>query len=79
MGGANTKPTKGLPKPITITHGSIAAHDNDHNMLAPAGRQKQDTTVFTLDGENRRLYLVLPFFHVSSVPSTQQKQSWSYI
>lgn len=56
---------KGLPKPITITHGSVAAHDNDHNIPAPPGREKQDTTVFTLEGENRRLYLILPFFHVS--------------
>lgn len=57
---------KGLPKPITITHGSVAAHDNDHNIPAPPGREKQDTTVFTLEGENRRMYLVLPFFHVSA-------------
>lgn len=48
-----------------MTHGSIAAHDNDHNIPAPPGCEKQDTTVFTLLGENRRLYLVLPFFHVS--------------
>ncbi|KAL2288752.1 hypothetical protein FJTKL_03420 [Diaporthe vaccinii] len=54
----------GLPKPITITHGSIAAHDNDHNIPAPPGREKQDTTIFTLEGENRRLYLILPFFHL---------------
>lgn len=56
---------QGLPKPITITHGSVAAHDNDHNISAPPNRKKQDTTVFTLDGENRRLYSILPFFHVS--------------
>ncbi|KAL1884099.1 putative NRPS-like protein biosynthetic cluster [Diaporthe australafricana] len=56
----------GLPKPITITitHGSIGAHDNDHNLPAPAGRKKADSTVFTLDGEGRRLCLILPFFHL---------------
>ncbi|ROV87840.1 hypothetical protein VMCG_10544 [Cytospora schulzeri] len=56
----------GLPKPITITHGSVGAHDNDHNLPAPAGRKKMDTTVFMLDGEERRLYLILPFYHLWS-------------
>jgi hypothetical protein len=61
-------PASGLPKPITITHGSVAAQDNDHNLPVPAGRKKLDSTLFTLDGDNRRLYLVLPFFHVSRLP-----------
>ncbi|KAJ4385395.1 hypothetical protein N0V93_009823 [Gnomoniopsis smithogilvyi] len=54
----------GLPKPITITNGSIAAHDGDLILPAPAGRKKQDTSLFTLSRENRRLYLILPFFHL---------------
>ncbi|KAI8958393.1 acetyl-CoA synthetase-like protein [Daldinia sp. FL1419] len=53
----------GLPKPITCTHGSWAAHDNEHNLPAPMGRKKQDSTVFHLNGE-ARLYLMLPFFHL---------------
>ncbi|KAI0379246.1 acetyl-CoA synthetase-like protein [Hypomontagnella monticulosa] len=53
----------GMPKPITCTHGSWAAHDNDHNLPAPAGREKMDSTVFDLDGETR-LYVMLPFFHL---------------
>lgn len=45
----------------------MAAHDGDLLLPAPAGRKKQDTSLFTLSGENRRLYLVLPFFHVSQL------------
>ncbi|KAF2999116.1 putative secondary metabolism biosynthetic enzyme [Neopestalotiopsis sp. 37M] len=54
----------GLPKPITITHGSIGAHDNDHNLPVPDGRERSDSTVFTLDGNDRRLYVILPFSHL---------------
>ncbi|OTB05366.1 hypothetical protein M426DRAFT_319902 [Hypoxylon sp. CI-4A] len=53
----------GLPKPIIITHGSMAAHDNDHNLPAPPGREKLDSTALKLDGETR-LYVILPFFHL---------------
>lgn len=52
----------GEPKPIICTHGSLAAADNDHNVAPPPGRQKRDSTFF--DGKGR-MYLILPFFHVS--------------
>lgn len=53
----------GLPKPIIWTHGTLAAHDNDHNLHVPAGRGHMDSTVFDVDGE-ARLYVMLPFFHL---------------
>ncbi|XXH01320.1 hypothetical protein Hte_007678 [Hypoxylon texense] len=56
----------GSPKPIPWTHGSIAAHDNDHNLPAPAGRGKMDSTVFNLLGEGR-LYIMMPFFHLGGL------------
>ncbi|KAI0169141.1 acetyl-CoA synthetase-like protein [Hypoxylon sp. FL1284] len=52
-----------LPKPITYTHGTLAAHDNDHNLPVPAGREKMDSTIPNIPGE-RRLYVMLPFFHL---------------
>lgn len=57
-----------------ITHGSVGAHDNDHNLPAPVGRKKADSTIFTLAGEDRRLYLVLPFFHVSVLSNDPGKE-----
>ena len=46
-----------------MTHGSWAAHDNDHNLPAPAGREKMDSTVFKFDSE-ARVYIMRPFFTV---------------
>ena len=44
----------GLPKPVTFTNGSIGAYDNDHNMVAPAGREKVDSTFYTQYGDDWR-------------------------
>ncbi|ETS77286.1 hypothetical protein PFICI_11160 [Pestalotiopsis fici W106-1] len=57
--------TAGMPKPITMTHGSFAAVDYEHNVPAPPGRKKRDTTFFAFE-EETRMFLILPFFHVSS-------------
>lgn len=46
----------------------MAAHDNDHNVAAPVGRDKMDTTVFTTVKETR-IYIVFPFFHVGDFES----------
>jgi hypothetical protein len=54
-----------MPKPIIMTHGSFAAVDYDHNIPAPPGRKKRDTTFFAFE-EETRMFLILPFFHVSS-------------
>ncbi|KAI0105973.1 acetyl-CoA synthetase-like protein [Daldinia grandis] len=56
----------GLPKPITMTHGSFAVLDNEHNLPQVPGRRKRDWSMWTFNGE-ARVYTVFPFFHVSSV------------
>ncbi|KAM0814113.1 putative Carrier domain-containing protein [Seiridium cardinale] len=53
----------GTPKPITSTHGSWAACDNEHNMPSPPGRKKRDISFFKFD-EETRMFLILPFFHL---------------
>jgi hypothetical protein len=54
----------GIPKPITITHGTFAAFDNEQNLPSVLGREARDTTVWSFDGE-ARVYMVFPFFDVS--------------
>ncbi|KAI1655328.1 acetyl-CoA synthetase-like protein [Daldinia decipiens] len=54
----------GVPKPITMTHGSFAVLDNEHNLPQVPGRKKRDWSMWTFDGE-ARVYTVFPFFHVS--------------
>lgn len=53
----------GMPKPITMTHGSFAAVDYEHNIPPPKGRKKRDTTFFKFE-EETRMFLILPFFHL---------------
>ncbi|KAI0147491.1 hypothetical protein GGR57DRAFT_476649 [Xylariaceae sp. FL1272] len=54
----------GLPKPITMTHGSFAVLDNEHNLREVPGRRKRDWSMWTFDGE-ARVYTVFPFFHLA--------------
>ncbi|KAI1774063.1 acetyl-CoA synthetase-like protein [Hypoxylon cercidicola] len=53
----------GIPRPITMTHGTFAAFDNEHNLPRVPGRKNRDTTVWSFDGE-ARVYMVFPFFHL---------------
>ncbi|KAH7034609.1 uncharacterized protein B0I36DRAFT_381511 [Microdochium trichocladiopsis] len=54
----------GLPKPITMTHGSLAVLDNEHNLPEVPGRRNRDWSMWTFDGE-ARVYTVFPFFHLA--------------
>ncbi|KAI0389196.1 hypothetical protein F5Y17DRAFT_141260 [Xylariaceae sp. FL0594] len=54
----------GLPKPITMTHGSFAVLDNEHNIPDVPGRRRRDWSMWTFDGE-ARVYTVFPFFHLA--------------
>ncbi|KAI0854529.1 hypothetical protein F4860DRAFT_112179 [Xylaria cubensis] len=54
----------GLPKPITMTHGSFAVLDNEHNLRDVPGRRRRDWSMWTFDGE-ARVYTVFPFFHLA--------------
>ncbi|KAI1824128.1 hypothetical protein F4861DRAFT_277511 [Xylaria intraflava] len=54
----------GLPKPITMTHGSFSVLDNEHNLPDVPGRRKRDWSMWTFEGE-ARVYTVFPFFHLA--------------
>ncbi|KAI1811710.1 hypothetical protein GGS20DRAFT_561714 [Poronia punctata] len=54
----------GLPKPITMTHGSFAVLDNEHNIPDVPGRRRRDWSMWTFQGE-ARVYTVFPFFHLA--------------
>ncbi|RWA08436.1 hypothetical protein EKO27_g6678 [Xylaria grammica] len=41
----------GIPKPITMTHGSFAVLDNEHNLPDIPGRKNRDWSMWTFKGE----------------------------
>ncbi|KAL8968464.1 MAG: hypothetical protein Q9183_002448 [Haloplaca sp. 2 TL-2023] len=55
----------GLPKPVTMTHGSFAAIDNDRNFPVVPGRKNNDLTVWDFEGSPGRLYEPFPPFHLA--------------
>lgn len=53
----------GIPKPVTMTNGSLAANDNDRNFPTIPGRRNQDLTTWDfLSGSN--IYAPFPPFHM---------------
>lgn len=55
----------GLPKPITMTHGTFATMDNDRNLPNVEGRKRLDFTIWDFSGGGK-FYTAFPPFHVSS-------------
>ncbi|KAI1117615.1 acetyl-CoA synthetase-like protein [Nemania sp. NC0429] len=53
----------GLPKPITMTHGTFATVDNHKNLPVVPNRKPIDSTIWDFDGE-ARVYTMFPFFHL---------------
>ena len=53
----------GLPKPVTMTHGSFAVIDNDRNFPTIEGRQNLDFTVWNFNGVPSLIYEPFPPFH----------------
>ncbi|KAI8625972.1 acetyl-CoA synthetase-like protein [Xylariaceae sp. FL1651] len=58
----------GLPKPITMTHGSFAVMDNDKNLPEIPGRKRRDWSMWNFEGE-ARVYSIFPFFHLGGFMS----------
>jgi len=56
----------GVPKPVTMYHGTFAYLDNDHNIPLVSGRKKQDFTVYDMKG---KLFHVFPPFHLAGFVS----------
>ena len=55
----------GIPKPITMTHGSFSINDNDRNFPTIPGRKNHDLTVWDMEHANPRLYEPFPPFHLA--------------
>ena len=55
----------GIPKPITMTHGTFATIDNDRNMPIIEGRRNADATIWDFKGDGR-FFSPFPPSHVSS-------------
>ncbi|KAI0169854.1 acetyl-CoA synthetase-like protein [Hypoxylon sp. FL1284] len=53
----------GIPKPITMTHGTFATIDNQMNIPVPHGREPKDSRKWKFEGESRA-YTMFPFFHL---------------
>lgn len=54
----------GIPKPITMTHGTFATIDNDRNMPVIEGRRNVDATIWDFKGDGR-FFSPFPPSHVS--------------
>ena len=54
----------GIPKPITMTHGTFATIDNDRNMPVIEGRRNADATIWDFKGDGR-FFSPFPPSHVS--------------
>ena len=55
----------GLPKPITMTHGTWSVNDNDRNFPTIPGRRNHDSTVWNMKRSSPRIYEPFPPFHVA--------------
>ena len=55
----------GLPKPVTMTHGTFAVLDNDRNFPSVPGRKNHDFTVWDFDTPDARIYEPFPPFHLA--------------
>jgi thioester reductase-like protein/aryl carrier-like protein len=55
----------GLPKPITMTHGSFAILDNDRNFPTVPGRRNHDLTTWDFSQPGSCLYVPFPLFHLA--------------
>lgn len=55
----------GLPKPVTMRHGSFAVMDNDRKFPKVPGRKNHDLTVWDFDGAVGRIYEPFPPFHLA--------------
>ena len=63
-GDERTNHCLGLPKPITMTHGTFATMDNDRNLPDVQGRKRLDFTIWDFAGGGK-FYTAFPPFHVS--------------
>jgi hypothetical protein len=54
----------GIPKPITMTHGSFSILDNERSLPGPAGRTKRDFSMWDFPGGGR-FYHIFPYFHLA--------------
>ncbi|KAI9705314.1 MAG: putative NRPS-like protein biosynthetic cluster [Bogoriella megaspora] len=58
----------GIPKPITMTHGTFATLDNDRNVPDVPGRKKHDFTLWdSICG--KRFFTIFPPFHLAGFVS----------
>ncbi|TGO28793.1 hypothetical protein BPAE_0023g00580 [Botrytis paeoniae] len=54
----------GIPKPITMTHGTIAVLDNEWNPPGVPGRKNRDFSIWDFQGGGK-FYHVFPYFHLA--------------
>ena len=67
-----TNDSSGLPKPITMTHGTFATMDNDRNLPDVQGRKRLDFTIWDFSGGGK-FYTAFPPFHVSAAVINEWK------
>lgn len=54
----------GVPKPITMTHGSFSILDNERKLPTVPGRQNRDFSIWDFPGGGR-FYHIFPYFHLA--------------
>ena len=53
-----------MPKPVVMTNGTFAVHDNDRNFPHVEWRTNYDLTIWDFHGEIQRTYSPFPLFHL---------------
>lgn len=66
----------GIPKPITMTHGTFATIDNDRNMPVVEGRRNADATIWDFMGDGR-FYSPFPPSHLAGFVATAVRPIYS--
>lgn len=54
----------GIPKPITMTHGTFSILDNERNLPRVPRRQNRDFSIWDFPGGGR-FYHIFPYFHLA--------------
>lgn len=54
----------GIPKPITMTHGTFSILDNERNLPGVPGRKNRDFSIWDFPGGGK-FYHIFPYFHLA--------------
>ena len=75
---AHSSGSTGIPKPITMTHGSFSILDNERNLHRVPGRKNRDFSIWDFSGGGR-FYHIFPYFHQHRFIRGSESNGFQYI